>query len=194
MIHYLIATAFLLTTLILSLWASRGIKTMKDYALANSTLSTSVGTITLMATYIGTGSIAMPYYAYYYGINQAIFPLFVTISFLIVGSLIAPHMVHFQDCITIGDLMHKFYGKQAQILTGVIYLVVSVVVITAQLRAIGYINSHALGLSPSWMILGIGLIVVAYTSLSGMRGVAYTDVLQFIVMAVVMALLVNMLF
>ena len=68
MITYLILGSFLLGTLVLGLWAGKDVKTMKDYVLANRSLSTAVVTMSLIATFIASGDIAQSYWAFSRGI------------------------------------------------------------------------------------------------------------------------------
>ena len=49
---HLIVYAFLLANLVLGLWMARGVKTLKDYALANRSLGAGVITMTLLATIV----------------------------------------------------------------------------------------------------------------------------------------------
>ena len=54
---YLIVAAFLAITLLIGLRAGRGIKTLKEYAVANKTYGTVALVLTYLATEIGGGSI-----------------------------------------------------------------------------------------------------------------------------------------
>ncbi len=52
-----VVVGFLLVTLVLGLYAGRGIKNFKEYALGKKNFSTFTLTITLLATYIGGNSV-----------------------------------------------------------------------------------------------------------------------------------------
>ena len=56
-LDYLIVYAFLLITLIIGLRAGRGIKDIKEYALANKSFGTVALTLTYLATDIGGAAI-----------------------------------------------------------------------------------------------------------------------------------------
>ncbi len=187
----IILAAFLSTTLALGLWAGRGVKTMKDYALANRSLGAGVLTITLLATFIGSGDLTFPFDVANSDLAFGIIdPLSIVFSFILTGLVIVPNMVYFTNCFTTGDLMEKLYGRAARILSGIVSLFVSILVVSTQLKAIGDIAGFIFkGLSIEAIILVVGFIVVTYTSVSGMRGVAYTDVLQFIIMVVMLFIL-----
>ena len=49
-IDYLIVYSFLLITLVVGLWASRGIKDIREYAIANKMYGKGVLTMTILAT------------------------------------------------------------------------------------------------------------------------------------------------
>ncbi|MEM7173788.1 MAG: ATP-binding protein, partial [Bacteroidota bacterium] len=176
-----------LVTLVLGLWAGKDVKTMKDYVLANRELSTAVVTMSLVATFIGAGNLRAPNHIFHFGIISMIVPAFYTIVFFMVGIFVAPNLIYFQDCLTTGDLMKRFYGEKVRVLTGIISFAFSVLIISSQIRALVHINKHLLKL-PSEVIIGITVLIVLYTSLSGMRGIAYTDVIQFFCMLAVFIL------
>ena len=52
-IDHLIVYTFLAATLLIGLWAGRGIKNIREYAIANKMYGTGVLTITFLATYFG---------------------------------------------------------------------------------------------------------------------------------------------
>ena len=77
MTSYIIIGGFLLATLALGLWAGKDVKTMKDYVLANRSLSTGVLTITLLATFIGAGDLGYPGTMYLIGgFAHSVFQIF----------------------------------------------------------------------------------------------------------------------
>ena len=57
---HLIVYTFLLVTLLVGLWAGRGVKDIRDYTIANRQLGTGVLTMTILATYI-TGNKGIGY-------------------------------------------------------------------------------------------------------------------------------------
>ncbi|MEM7174023.1 MAG: hypothetical protein AAF380_02070 [Bacteroidota bacterium] len=189
LISYIILGGVFLFTLVLGVWAGKDVKTMKDYVLANRELSTAVVTMSMLATCIGAAEIRYPNYIFRYGIVDMLQALPYTITFLMIGAFIAPNMVYFHDCLTTGDIMQKLYGNTARTFTGAVNFVFSILIISSQIRAVGYLNSHLLGLPAEQVILSVGMVIVVYTLLGGMRSVVYTDVLQFISISVVILFL-----
>ena len=120
-LDYLIVYTFLLITLIMGLRAGRGIKDIREYALANKQFGTVALTLTYLATDIGgavvvrgVGSMCAD------GIIYALTNSGVFISHMLMAFVIAPRMVRFKDCITLGDVMRSMYGTDSGILVGII--------------------------------------------------------------------------
>jgi SSS family solute:Na+ symporter len=90
-----------------------------------------------------------------------------------------------------GDIMGTLYGKQGQIATGVVGLLFALCAVSAQVMALAYVYEFLLGVKSGWAIGLGGLIAVIYASLGGMRAVTITDVLQFVVLAVVVPMIAH---
>ncbi len=189
MLLIVVLSAFFILTLALGFLAGRGVKTMKDYAIANSSLGTATLTMTLLATLIGDRCFSFPFLVFEEGIFVGvIWELSFICAFILLG-LLVPHMAYFRDCFTVGDLMEKLYGKNTRILSGIISFFVSIFIFHAQIEVIGRICRIFFGgLSTEVLTFLIGINIVKYTS-SGMRGVAYTNVLQFVLMVSVLSIL-----
>ena len=177
-----IIPAFLVITLAIGFWAHRKaqVNSFDDYALASRNLPTGVLVMTLLATYVATGDLAYPGDTFRYGLLQSFNLSFYVLSFFLTGLLFAPCLVYFNECKTLGDLMHVLYGRYAQIISGIVSCLVSLLIITAQVRAIGHISGYLLGIDTTMAVLFFGGLVIIYSSWGGMRSVSYTDVLQVI--------------
>ena len=82
-IDYLIVGAFLLLTLLIGLFAGRGIKDIRDYAIANKMYGMGVLTITFLATYLGgSNTISMQQYILSYGLVAGLATLGSAIGFI----------------------------------------------------------------------------------------------------------------
>jgi SSS family solute:Na+ symporter len=90
----------------------------------------------------------------------------------------------YKSAISVGDMMGDHYGAGAKVITGIFSMVVCAGILGAQVGAIGYIFNVFLGLDQIYGILiGCG-IVIAYSTVGGMRAVVFTDIIQFIVLSV----------
>ncbi|MEM7362313.1 MAG: sodium:solute symporter family protein, partial [Bacteroidota bacterium] len=173
---------FIVANLAIGWWAHRKATTgsFEDYALASRNLPTGVLVMTLLGTFISRGVLAAPGFTFQYGMLNSFNLSFTILSFLIVGTFIAPCLVYFQESITLGDLMGKLYGKLAQFVTGIISLILILSSLISQIRGIGSVSFYLLEIDPWKAILCFGILVLVYSIWGGMRTVSYTDVLQII--------------
>lgn len=180
-----IIIAYLLGILILGLWAGRGIKNITHFSVANRSFGKLVIFATLSASFIGGGfSIGNAEKVFIFGIVN-IFALWgFSLKEILVSYFIAPRMGNYLDAISVGDIMEKHYGKLAKIITGVISVLVCGGILGAQVGAIGYIFNIFLGIPQFYGILiGCGIVII-YSTVGGMRAVVFTDIVQFIILAV----------
>ena len=180
LIGHPIVPFFLLVNTFLGIWVYRKtkIKGFYDYALASRSLPVGVLVMTLLATRIGSGDLAEPDRVFHYGLIQTMISFVFIALFLITGRFIAPNLIYFRGCMTTGDLMGNFYGRYVKVLTGVLSLLFSVLIIDAQMRAIGHLSDLILGVSPKTAIVCFGVLVLIYSIWGGVRSVSYTDIFQ----------------
>jgi len=169
---------FLLINLIIGLRAGRGIKTMRDYALANRSLGGGVLVMTLIATLIQANTIGIKH-AYARGVISLLATFLLSLMSFLLGHLVFPKLTLFKNHYTIGDVMGELYGTAGRMVTVVTSTFFSLLIIVLQLVAFGQLSS-LLGLPPRVSILIMGLLITLYTCFGGIRSVATTDVLQFI--------------
>ena len=179
---YPLIPLFILANLAIGLWAHRQAKvhTFEDYVLASRQLPTAVLVLTLLATFICMGDLLNPDYTLKKGLMAGSTSICFTISFLLIGTFIAPYLVYFRDSMTLGDLMGQLYGKSTKVLTGIFGFLISLCMLTIQMKAIGLLTTSFFGVSSSAAILFFGLLITLYSCYGGIRSVSYTDVLQII--------------
>ena len=191
-IDHLIVYTFLAATLLIGLWAGRGIKNIREYAIANKMYGTGVLTITFLATYLGgSNTIDVQQHLLYYGLVAGLDPLGTALMCLYAGAFIVPKMMRFYRCITLGDIMHELYGLRGGIITGIMGGVYTIALVGVQLLALGYICQSLLGWGMAWSIGLGGAILIFYASLGGVKSVTITDVFQFIVFIIVIPIIAN---
>jgi Na+/proline symporter len=182
----LIVSSFLLLTLAVGLWSGRGVKNMREYAVANKQFGTGVLTMTMLATYI-TGSQGIGYVGYVF--DDGILPVFsiilcgAIITYLFIAWYIAPSIQYFEGCWTLPELMGRLYGQRARWWMGILGTFYSVALVALQMIWLGYIG--VLFNLPSQLSIFLGgFFLVLYAARGGMKAVAVTDVLQFIAILV----------
>lgn len=190
-IDIVIVALYLVITLALGLWQGKGIKSMRDYTVSHRNYSTFVIVATLAASWFGGGStIGKIEKIFNHGTVFLLSSVGVTIQLLLMSEIIVKKFKPYMGLLTIGDIMGKMYGRQAKVITGFLGIVVSLGFLGSQLAAIGYFMTTIFDISLFWAIIIAYGIVVLYSSFGGIKSVAVTDVLQFIIIAVTIPTLV----
>jgi Na+/proline symporter len=190
-IDYLIVYAFLAITLYIGLRAGRGIKDIREYALANKSFGTIALVLTYLATDIGGGSLlGDPKEVFTNGIMMTVALLGLSISFVWTAIFIAPKMKYFDGCLTMGDMVERLYGRLSGVITGILAVLYALAVTSLQLVALGLVCKNLLQIDFAWSIVLGGSLIALYTSHGGIKAVTITDIFQFMVLFVMMPLLV----
>lgn len=176
---------YLLTVLIVGMLAGRGIKNISQYAVAGKSYGSMVIFATLSASFIGGGfSMGNAEKVFLVGIVNILALWGFSLKEILVAGYIAPRMDKYRDAISVGDIMNIHYGKAAKIFSGIFGFILCAGILGAQIGAIGYIVNVFLGIERLWgILLGCG-IVITYATVGGMRAVVWTDIVQFVILAV----------
>ncbi|MFP4573840.1 MAG: sodium:solute symporter [Desulfobacterales bacterium] len=181
----LIVFVYLAAVLAIGLLAGRNISNMREFAVAGKSYGAMVIFATLSASFIGGGfSMGNAERVFLIGITNIIALWGFSLKEILVARYIAPRMGKYPDAVSVGDIMNSHYGKTAQVFSGIFGFILCAGILGAQVGAIGYVFNLFLGIDRIWGILiGCG-IVITYATVGGMRAVIWTDVFQFIVLAV----------
>ena len=187
---YLIVYAFLLITLVVGLRAGRGIKDIREYALANKSFGTVALVLTFLATEVGgQGAINLAGEIGTTGIIVLFTFLSFSLSYIIQALWIAPKLVHFSQCITMGDIMQTLYGRPSQIIVGVFSFITAICCAGAEIIMLGIATQSLLGIDARIGIVVGGLLLTFYVVHGGIKAVTTTDVLQFLVLLILLPVL-----
>ncbi len=185
-LNIILVSLFLLANLVVGLMAVKKIKTMDDYALANRSLGGGVMIATLVATLFEVQSVEFSILCDR-GVINLIKPFMFTFFMLLLGLFVFPKLLAFKKERTLADVMHTMYGKFGCFYTLLVMTIFSFGVIAGQLVGlVGLSNMLQLNLTqekynPVILMAVIGGLITVYTCLGGVRSVAKTDVLQFLV-------------
>jgi len=185
MLDIAIITIYLAAVLIIGIRAGRHVKSIEEFSVAGRSFSYLVIFATLSASFIGGGfSMGNSEKVFLFGLVN-IFALWgFSMKEILVAQFIAPQIKRYDAPITVGDIMGHHYGKGAKVVTGIFSVILCSGILGAQVGAMGYIFNIFLGLDQMYgIIIGLG-IVIAYSTIGGMRAIVYTDILQFIVLMV----------
>ena len=181
----IIVVVYLVCIFALGIWGGKGVKTLSQFSVAGRSYGIFIIFATLSASFIGGGfSMGNAEKVFLFGIVN-IFALWgFSLKEILVASFIAPRMGKYPDAISVGDIMKKNYGKTGMVVSGIMAFAVCAGILGAQVGATGYIFNIFLGIPRFHSILiGCG-IVIAYSTVGGMRSVVLTDVVQFVILAI----------
>jgi SSS family transporter len=162
----------------------RNVSTQEDFAVAGRQLSVFVLFGTMLATWIGTGSIfGNAEKTYQVGISAMILP-FASIFGIIALSFLAGRVRRLKQ-ITIQDILETRYNATARFLGAIALILAYVTIISYQYRAAGAVLQLTLPkLDADIAIMIAAAFIIIYTALAGMYSVAYTDVVMGITMII----------
>ena len=188
MLNYLdygIIIFYLCAILLVGLWSGKGMKSLQDFSVSHRSYTSLIIFATLSASFIGGGfSIGNAEKVFRLGIANIVALWGFSLKEILVARFIAPKMGNFPNVISAGDIMELGYGKPAKVITGLFSVFLCAGIVGAQVGAMGLIFKVFLGIEPIWGILiGCG-IVIAYSTIGGMRAVVLTDIIQFCVLAI----------
>jgi SSS family solute:Na+ symporter len=161
-----------------------GQRSLSGFYLADRDLGTLVLLLTFYATqYSGNTLLGFPGEAYRVGFLWVMSVGFMT-AIIVVYLLFAPELYRAsreRDFVTPGDwLDHRFGLPALSLIANLLFLVVITNFLLAQLMAMGHVVATLSGGAvPFWAgVVGLGLVVVLYETVGGMRAVAWTDCAQ----------------
>jgi len=175
-------------------WKSRKVKTQADFAVAGRRLSPWVLVGTMLATWIGTGSIlGNAGKTYETGAAAFILPIGGVLGIAIL-TRIAGRVRGF-DSHTVPEIIGQRFGELPRLLSVVALVLAYLVIVSYQYNAggavLGTILTDAAGqplLSDHAATIIAAIFIVAYTMLAGLLSVAYTDVWNGVIMTVALVI------
>ena len=185
MIYLVTILLYLLALLGVGLWKSRGVETQDDIMVAGRRLGSAVLALTMLATWIGTGSLLGGAGAgYRYGLPAIWFSVGAWVGIVVLW-FIAPRARAFARY-TVPDLLEARYHPAAQVLGSLVTIVAYTTIVAYQFRGGSLILNLTVdydlvlagwtGFEWPWGMITTAIVVILYTGLAGMLSVAYTDV------------------
>ena len=190
-LDYLIVYAFLLITLIIGLRAGRGIKDIREYALANKQFGVGALVLTFFATNVAGESILdLAGEVNKTGIILSVVFIVGVGGLLMIQALfIAPNITYFSSSITMGDVMETMYGTSSKLITGVLGFFTAICVAGMELIVLGLLCELLLGIDYRWGVGVGGFLLAIYSAYGGIKSVTVTDVFQFLVLLIVLPMI-----
>ncbi len=177
------AIVYVLVVLLIAWIASRNIKTSTDYLVAGRNKPFWLTSTSLLATWICSGTImGGAGIAYEFGLFETIYdPFAAAISLILAGGLGYIAVLRKMKLNSIGSFYHIRFGATASKLSALSMVPTYALWVGVQMMAFAYITSMLFGASFTTMLLVGAIILIGYTYLGGLLAVAWTDVLQIVI-------------
>ncbi len=176
-----VCLVYLLALVVVGLWRGRRVATQDDFMVAGRRMSTFVLVGTLLATWIGTGSIlGEAGLAYRVGFSALWFSAGAWIAIVVLYRIAGRARAFAQY--TVPDMLEARYGPAARVLGTLVTIVAYTAIVSYQYRGGGLVLHLVTGLDTDTGVLVTAAFVILYTAIAGMISVAYTDVVNGIVL------------
>ncbi|GAB3225452.1 sodium:solute symporter family protein [Algoriphagus aestuariicola] len=170
---------YLAITIAVGAWASKLVKSSKDFVLAGRSLPLFLSASALFATWFGSETIFGASSVFLEeGLIGVIEDPFGGALCLILFGMFYLRPMYRMGVLTIGDVFEQTFGKQVEFFATVFMVPVFFGYVAAQLVALSLIFGTVTGLSLTEGIFLSAGIVVVYTFLGGMWAVSITDFIQ----------------
>jgi solute:Na+ symporter, SSS family len=174
-------------TIAIGLWAAKRVHNSKDYLVAGRSLPLHINMATVFATWFGAETVLSISATFARdGINGVPGDPFGASACLIIAALCFARIFYRMNLLTLGDFYRKRYDSKIEVLTSMCVVVSYLGWTSAQLTALGLViwilSGGSLTLSQG-ILIGAAIVLV-YTIFGGMWSIAYTDMLQAVVIVV----------
>jgi len=186
-IDYGIIITYFALLFIIGYFVKRKIHGLNDYFLAGRRLTLPIFVATLVSTWYG-GLLGVGELSFSYGfVNWIINGFFWYLVYLFFAFFLA-NRIRRTKLYTIPDQLERFYDKKSRFLGAIFnFIMVSP---APYILSLGIIFNFLFGLELWITILIVAFVMIFYTIRGGFVGVVYTDIIQFILMMIGVAILI----
>ena len=187
--------AYLALTIAIGLVAARRVQSSKDYLVAGRALPLYMNIATVFATWFGAETVLSVSATFAKdGLSGIPGDPFGAATCLVLAALLFARLFYRMNLLTIGDFYKHRYGKGIEVLTSLSITISYLGWTSAQMTALGLVIHTLSGgeLALDHAILTGGLVVMVYTIFGGMWSVAFTDLLQTVVILIGLTLVAGL--
>lgn len=182
MIHLVVILLYLFTLIGIGMYKAGKIKTQSDFAVAGRSLTPWVLVGTMLATWMGTGSIlGNAGKTYDTGMAALILPLGSVLGIVLLTKIAGK--VRAFEKFTVPEILGDRFGPGARMLSVIALVIAYMVIVSYQFNAGGAVLNTVLMDETGNSLISIqtgtiiaAIFIIAYTMLAGLVSVAYTDV------------------
>ncbi|MEX1027417.1 MAG: sodium:solute symporter family protein [Candidatus Paceibacterota bacterium] len=180
-----IIIVYLVGILLFGWWLSRK-ESADDYFVNGRKTPVWLLLFTLISTAIGAGTlIGTAGETYKTGLSFALTVVIFFSSSWVLMAILAPRIKRWADtnqAYTLGDFLAYRFSERTRLLVSGIIVLAYVMIMALQFVAFALLLETIGGFQYGYVLLATGLFTILYTALAGLRGVFYTDAVQFIVL------------
>jgi Na+/proline symporter len=169
---------YILVIIALALVFSRKVKKSDDFSVAGRKLGPIIVAGTLLATWMGGGTIlSNAQFIYQFGpYAGAIRSFMEPISIVMLVFLVK--IIRVKGAYTVSGILGKTYGSFGNILSALAIIFSYVLIVSYQINGFGKIINYSTGIEKDMAILISFIVVVVITVVGGMISIAYTDAMS----------------
>lgn len=183
MTQIIVFVLYFLLVFAIGYFSMKETKDEKDYWIAGGKLGWLVGGATLSATHTSAGTfIGTIGVIYATGWSFGWLVLSIPLAYWFVAAVLAPRFTEVKQLTLPAYIEWRYKSKTARAIAAVIILLSTVVYIQAQIMAGGLVANVVFGIDIELGMVIFTFILIGYTMVGGMIAVAYTDLLQLIIM------------
>jgi len=178
---YLFVAASFALYIGIAVWSRAG--STRDFYVAGGGVHPIANGMATAADWMSAASfISMAGIIAFLGYDGAVYLMGWTGGYVLLAMLLAPYLRKFGE-FTVPDFIGtRYYSHAARVVAVLCLIVISFTYVAGQMRGVGIVFSHFLGVPIDWGV-GIGMFVVfMYAVLGGMKGITYTQVAQYCVL------------
>ena len=177
-----VIVAFLVAMAGIGVWHARRVHSSEDFRLAGRNVAAPVLAGTLVATWIGTGSLfGNSEFTYLNGSAGFLLPLSGIVGMLLLAWL-APR-VRDLPAGSVPEILGLRFGATARTLSAIAILLAYLVIVSYQYRAGAAVAERLFpGMDQTTLRIGFAGFIILYTALAGLISVIWTDVINGIVL------------
>ncbi len=194
MVYVVFIGVYLFALIGIGVYKSKSIKTQADFAVAGRSLTPWVLVGTMLATWIGTGSVlGNAGKTYDTGLAALILPIGGVLGIILLTRISGK--VRAYETFTVPEIIGKRYGVGARALAMVALIAAYMVIVSYQYNAGGAVLEAVLRngageplLTTKTATMIAAAFIIAYTALAGLVSVAYTDVANGVIMTIALVI------
>jgi len=176
---------YLALTILIGYWASRKVKTSRDFMLAGRSLPIFLSASALFATWFGSETVFGASSEFLKGgLYSVIEDPFGAALCLVLFGLFFARKLYAMNLLTLGDFFKVRFGKRTELVASIFLAPPYVGYIAAQLVAMGLILNVVTGLEVWQGVIISAFVVTFYTYIGGMWAISMTDFFQSIIIVV----------